>query len=105
VSKTSRLSSLRRKGALRAHGLHGAVQTLRARHAFLARFLIEVDPNGELPQSERKRRARYLLRAYMIGLALRRHADRSLDKTKNAARVRGGASEVPDDGGHPSTES
>lgn len=103
MSNQSRATSIRQKGALRAHGLYGARQTLRAREAFLAGFLMEADPSGELPEGDRKRRAGYLLRAYMVGLALRRHAPTLLDDNKNAAHPVGGAPEVAGASSRPST--
>jgi hypothetical protein len=44
--------------------------TARARNAFLARFLKEVDPDGRLPETERVRRAECARRAYFTRLAL-----------------------------------
>lgn len=66
-------SSLR--GRLGAHTLHATHDsrdlTANARGAFLARFEREVDPDGVLPVTERRRRATHALRAYMTRLALR----------------------------------
>jgi hypothetical protein len=44
--------------------------TSKAREAFLARFEAEVDPEGVLPEVERKRRAEHLRKAYFASLAL-----------------------------------
>jgi hypothetical protein len=54
-----------------------AARTEPARRAALARFERQVDPNGELPEEERQRRAASARRAYFRFLALR------------SARVRG----------------
>jgi len=43
--------------------------TSAARRAFLARFEREVDPDAQLPEDERKRRARAALAAHMTRLA------------------------------------
>ena len=103
--KASRSSSIRRLGALRSHGLHGAREnTSRARAAFLARFEAEADPGHELPEDERRQRGAFLMRAYFVRLALKRHSRRSAGKT-NAARSVGGVQEVGDDGTGPSTTS
>ncbi len=44
--------------------------TAPARKAFLDRFEREVDPEGKLPDDERKRRADHARKAYMLALAL-----------------------------------
>jgi hypothetical protein len=48
-----------------------SARTRPARQAFLNRFEREVDPNGELPPDERRRRADHAKRAYMLRLAKR----------------------------------
>jgi len=48
-----------------------AARTAPARQRFLARFELEVDPQGTLPAAERLRRAEHAKRAYFSGLALR----------------------------------
>jgi hypothetical protein len=45
--------------------------TANARAAFLDRFVREVDPDGVLPERERRRRAESARRAYFARLALR----------------------------------
>lgn len=45
--------------------------TQAARDAFLRRFLDEVDPDRELPEAERQRRAEAARRAYFTRLAYR----------------------------------
>lgn len=45
--------------------------TIAARSAFLDRFSRQVDPDGILSPTERRRRAKAAKRAYMAGLALR----------------------------------
>ena len=44
--------------------------TARARAAFMARFEAEVDPDGVLPEAERRRRAESARKAYFAKLAL-----------------------------------
>jgi hypothetical protein len=53
-----------------------SARTRPAREAFLNRFEREVDPNGELPPDERRRRAEHAKRAYMLRLAKRAVAAR-----------------------------
>jgi hypothetical protein len=53
-----------------------SARTRPARKAFLDRFEREVDPNGELPPDERRRRAEHAKRAYMLRLAKRAVAAR-----------------------------
>ena len=61
-----------RLGALTTHSLHDPRETTRnARKTFLARFELEVDPDGELPEAERIRRAEYARKAYFSRLARR----------------------------------
>jgi hypothetical protein len=45
--------------------------TSKARATFLARFEDEVDPNRELPEAERLRRAEHARKAYFTRLALK----------------------------------
>lgn len=58
-----------------AHALHASVDsrehTEQARRAFMARFDDEVDPNRELPEPERRRRADQAKKAYFTRLALK----------------------------------
>jgi hypothetical protein len=57
-----------------AYSLHAQrdpkITTARARAAFLARFVDEVDPERKLPEAERLRRAEYAKSAYFARLAL-----------------------------------
>ena len=55
--------------------------TAPARKAFLERFLFEVDPNSELSESERVRRAELARRAYFAKLA---HASAKARRAKNS---------------------
>jgi hypothetical protein len=65
--------SLRARAA--AHQLHAKHDsreiTANARAAFLDRFEKEVDPEGVLPEAERRRRAEHAKKAYFAGLALK----------------------------------
>jgi hypothetical protein len=58
-----------------------AQSTSKARSAFLARFLADVDPDNHLPEIERTRRAEAALKAHMTRLSLR---------AAKARRLRGG---------------
>jgi len=58
--------------AYRLHATHDPRETTRpARAAFMARFEREVDPDGPLPEAERRRRAEAAKKAYFSGLALK----------------------------------
>ncbi len=65
----------RTRARLAAHVLHSKHDskelTKPARRAFLARFEREVDPEGTLPEGERRRRAEHALKAHMIALAVK----------------------------------
>lgn len=58
-----------------AHVLHSKYDsrdlTANARKSFLAKFEDEVDPNRELPEAERIRRAEHARKAYFSRLALK----------------------------------
>jgi hypothetical protein len=62
------------RGRLAAHTLHARRDahqtTAAARAGFLARFEREVDPDGALDPSERRRRAEQARRAYFARLSL-----------------------------------
>jgi hypothetical protein len=55
-----------------------SARTRPARQAFMKRFEKEVDPDGELPPGERRRRTEHALRAYMLRLAKRAVAARKV---------------------------
>jgi hypothetical protein len=61
------------RARLAAHTMHATHDsreiTKPARDAFLARFEREVDPDGKLPEAERRRRAEQAKRAYFTRLA------------------------------------
>ena len=60
-------------GAFSLHSQRDSRELTRAaRAAFLARFEVEVDPDGVLPAEERQRRATAARKAYFSKLALRR---------------------------------
>lgn len=67
-------SQRRTRAKVGAHALHarydGAELTQKARAAFLASFMVKVDPQGLLPPQERQRRAAHALRAHMARLSL-----------------------------------
>jgi len=61
-----------RIGAYTLHATHDPRETTRAaREAFERRFLDEVDPDRQLPEDERDRRAQYARKAYFARLALK----------------------------------
>jgi hypothetical protein len=63
------------RASIAAHRLHATYDsgelTAPARAAALARFELEVDPDGVLPETERLRRADHAKRAYFRALALK----------------------------------
>lgn len=60
-----------RIGALVLHSKYDARETTaKARARFLDRFEREVDPDGTLPENERRRRAQYARKAHFARLAL-----------------------------------
>lgn len=66
----------RLRAQIGAHALHSqitdpAAHTAPARKAFEQRFLDEVDPNRELHEDERNRRAEHARKAYFARLALK----------------------------------
>jgi hypothetical protein len=61
-----------RLAAFALHAQRDSREITRAgRQAFIARFELEVDPDGLLPEMERRRRAEAAKKAYFTGLALR----------------------------------
>jgi hypothetical protein len=59
-----------RIGAYTLHATHDPRETTKpARAAFLARFEREVDPEGTLPEAERRRRASYARQRYFAELS------------------------------------
>lgn len=58
-------------GLVRSSLYDGRAVTAKARTAFEASFEAQVDPNRELPEAERKRRARAAYRAHMRRLAIK----------------------------------
>jgi hypothetical protein len=72
-----------RIGALRLHATHDPRETTSAARAtFLARFERDVDPEGLLPEGERRRRAEYARKAHFATLALKPARTRSRNATK-----------------------
>lgn len=72
-----------RIGAYRLHATHDPRETTSAARAtFLAKFLDEVDPNHELPEAERTRRAMFARKAHFARLALK-SAQARAKKAKN----------------------
>ena len=84
-------ASLRgRIGAYRLHATHDSREiTAKARAAFLAKFLDEVDPDRTLPEEERLRRAAYARRAYFARLAYKSARKRAIKQSKNAIGSKG----------------
>ena len=91
-----RAALLGRIGAYRLHATHDPRETTaRARATFLERFEREVDPDGTLPEHERRRRAEYARKAHFARLALasararskgrgRKNGDAAVDETAAA---------------------
>ena len=71
----SRNSERSQRGRIAAYTLHATHDpketTKKAREAFLAKFLDEVDPDRILDPDERERRASYARKAYFTRLALK----------------------------------
>lgn len=87
-SLTPEQRSLRARIA--AHSLHAHIadpsaHTAPARRAFLDRFEREVDPNGVLPEVERRRRAEHARKAYFAKLALKSAQARRKSKPTTGA--------------------
>jgi hypothetical protein len=64
-------------GLTRASMYDGAEMTAPARNAAFERFVLQVDPNRELSDEERQRRAIAAQRAHMSKIALKSAAKRS----------------------------
>lgn len=65
-----------------------SARTKPGRDAFLARFERQVDPNNELPEAERQRRAEHKRKAYMQALAIKSAQKRRENRAaKKSGRV------------------
>lgn len=73
-SMTPEQRSLRARVAALSRSAHSDPRemTAAASAGFLKRFELQVDPNNELSEEERTRRATAARRAYMCGLRLKR---------------------------------
>ena len=73
------------RARLAAHSLHAQrdsrENTAKARATFLAKFEVQVDPDGVLPPEERNRRALSARKAYFTRLAPRSAQSRSRNTT------------------------
>jgi hypothetical protein len=68
------------------HATHDPKETSAAgRAAFLKSFEQKVDPEGKLPEDERRRRAEQLFKAHMTGLALKASQARRAKAEKQAS--------------------
>lgn len=78
--------SLRGKiGAYAAHARHGGrAMTAKARKAAWERFLDQVDPNRELPEDERIKRAKSAQSAHMASIQYRSSQARKAKKRRAA---------------------
>jgi len=78
----------RQRARIAAFALHsqGKTNTAAATRAFLAAFEDRVDPNRELPEEERQRRALAARRAHMARLALR--SVRARQRRSRSSRIR-----------------
>jgi hypothetical protein len=79
---------LRAKVAAFALHAGGGTNTGPARAAFLGRFIKEVDPDLQLPEAERLRRAEYAKKAYYTRMALKSV------QSRRQRRERGGAGDA-----------
>ncbi|GEM_PF-741540 len=74
-----------RIGAYVTHSRYGGQEiTAPARKAFLDKFPLEVDPEHELPEEERHRRAGMARKAYFTRLALKSAVARRRKGSKNS---------------------
>jgi hypothetical protein len=83
------MSTPAQRGRIGAHvswsrTIDRTARTEPGRKGFLARFELEVDPDGVLPESERVRRAEHARKAYMQKLALASAARRRKVATSSA---------------------
>jgi hypothetical protein len=78
------------RGRIGAYSLHaqGATNTGPARAAFLSKFEVEVDPEGILPEAERRRRAIAARKAHFSKLALKSAQIRGRAKRQVAIQTR-----------------
>jgi hypothetical protein len=80
-----------RLAAYAMHARHDARRTsANGRAAFLARFEVEVDPDGRLDPEERRRRAEQARRAYFARLALASAKARRAKRAALGKRPEGG---------------
>ena len=89
------MSTPAQRGRIGAHvswsrTIDRTARTEPGRKGFLARFELEVDPDGVLPESERMRRAEHARKAYMQKLALASAARRRKAATSQARLARSG---------------
>ena len=72
------------RGRIGAYSLHaqGKTNTGPARTAFLAKFELEVDPEGILAETERQKRAECARKAYFARLGLKSAMTRRKRKSK-----------------------
>jgi hypothetical protein len=75
-----------------ANTVDPAARTKPGRDAFLARFEREVDPNNELPEEERRRRAEHKRKAHMQELAIKSAQKRRANSAAKAQKRIGRAS-------------
>lgn len=74
-----------RAAAYKLHSLYDSRQlTANARAAFQDRFAKQVDPDGVLPEAERRRRAEAARKAYYASLAAKSAKARRLRRDKKA---------------------
>lgn len=83
---SERAALLGRIGAHESHSRHDSREiTAAARAAFQQSFIDQVDPDRELPEAERLRRAEHARSAYYARLALKRHEARREEKAAQLA--------------------
>ena len=85
-----------RLGAYVLHATHDSrAITAEARATFMARFEVEVDPDGVLTPEERRRRADHARQAYFTRLALKSAQTRRRKRAKNGTRREAAGSGKP----------
>lgn len=84
MALTPEQRTLRARLAASAQHAQGKTNTAPAREAFERRFLDEVDPDRELPEKERNRRAKHAMNAHMARLALKASRARTAKKAAQA---------------------
>ncbi len=84
---TYRSANAKAAALTRVSQVGGAAVSAPARRAFLDRFIDEVDPDRNLPEDERERRAQAARRAYFTKLAAKSAKARRAKSARAAAKA------------------